>query len=115
MLLSSMITSTCAVPGTAPAIRKKGFSSPRLPLILKAISPHPIKFAPQRGSLIPTSVVESLMQINGTSPFFAIHFRSGGQQAKTVEPEILDFTPDCVGTYAPRSPNRVNTGPIRGS
>lgn len=35
----------------------------------------------------PTSVVESLMQINGTLPLAAIHF--------------LDFTLDCVDTYAP--------------
>ena len=35
----------------------------------------------------PTSVVESLMQINGTLPLVAIHF--------------LDFTLDCIDTYAP--------------
>jgi hypothetical protein len=42
MLLSSTTTSICAVPGTAPAIRKKGFLSPRLPLIVKAIARDPI-------------------------------------------------------------------------
>src|ERR1700757_193661 len=51
MLLSSMMTSTLAVPDTAPATPKKGFLSPRLPLILKAISPHQIKLAPHRGLL----------------------------------------------------------------
>ena len=49
----------------------------------------------------PTSAVKSLMQINGTLPLVAIHFEGAAAQAKTAGPEILDFTLDCVDTYAP--------------
>jgi len=78
---SSMMTSTCAVPDTAPVVRKKGFLSPRLPLILKAISISAPDNARTTSRLIePSSAIQSLMQINGTLSLLEIHFRSGRQR-----------------------------------
>jgi hypothetical protein len=46
----------------------------------------------------PTSVVESLMQINGPCRSLQFTFEAGGSASQDGGPEILDFTPDCVGT-----------------
>ena len=51
----------------------------------------------------PTSVVESLMQINGPCRSLQFTFEAGGSASQDGRPENLDFTPDCVGTYAPGS------------
>jgi hypothetical protein len=81
MLLSSMVTSTFAVPDTALAIPKKGFLSPRLSLILKAISPHQIKLAPHRDLLnrLRDTVIDADQR---NRAFSRVHFSNPQQSAE---------------------------------
>ncbi len=60
------------------AYSEEGLLVSKVPLILKAISPHPIRLAPQRGSLSPPRWLKSLMQINGPCRSLQFTFEAGG-------------------------------------